>query len=244
MDEVWNQFRTRCQEIERYLLALRFIEESGTHIVSWDGSKHFPIDTTTQHVLKASVFLHLYSLVESTIAACLAQVARALRDSSLTYEELTDEWRRSWLRDVGQASKTLNPDKRLEAMLTVCDSVARKTTIAFKPSIELNVDDRRIEKLSEQHGIPLELPPRVRSSVKQHVVNEDGLLVLIRKTRNDLSHGFASFADCGRDRTVRDLRRWRVVVMRYLRAVIKCFSKYLDRAGFKRTNDALADRAS
>jgi hypothetical protein len=244
MDEVWSQFRTRCQEIEHYIRTLRFIEESGTRIVSRDGSKYFPIDTTTQHVLKASVFLHLYNLVESTITACLTQVAKELHARNMKYTDITDGWRRSWLREVGQANDPLNPEKRLEAMLNVCDSVARGAVIEFEPLVGLNIDDQRIEKLTEQHGIPLRLPQKVRSSVKRPLMDGNGLLVHIRKTRNELAHGFASFADCGRDRTVRDLRNWRVIVVRYLRAVIRCFGKYLARAGFKRTHDALADRAS
>ena len=236
MEQVKQNFRERCREIERYLKTLRFIEERGSEIISRNQKFKYKIDLTTQHVLKASVFLHLYNLIESTITSCLARVAERINELSLTYLDLTKEWQSAWLREQGKTNAALNPEKRLNLMLDVCEDVAKKVSIDFRPSLASgNLDDDRIEKIAKRHGVEIKLSSTIMKPVKVAVVNDDGPLRVIRKRRNLLAHGFSSFSDCGKSVSVNDLRRWRITVIRYLCGVIRCFDNYLKSHSFRKT---------
>lgn len=238
MDEVQRDFRERCHEIEHYLVMLRFVEESGAKIVSRDCKKQLRIGTTTLHVLKASVCLHLYNLIESTLSACLRRIAEEIEATNLRYVSLVDEWRRAWLKATEKLNDFLTPENRLKTMLYICDQIIDEATVAVEPAIPLNVDDMRIEKIVADYGISLQVPAYITKRVRHRVHNDLGTLQLIRLRRNELAHGHMSFAECGRELTVRELRLWRVIVVRYLRGVIKSFESYLGRRGFERSHDA------
>ena len=245
MEEVWKGFRSRCYEIERYLVALRFIENVDVpQLVSRGLDKRFELDLPTQHVLKASVYLHLYNLVESTVTACLRCLAEEVQQCGMPYRELTDELRSVWLRGQAKIDQEMNPENRLKALISICEELTASNVVELQPKIPGNLDDREIEKLIKRYGLRFVLRTDVKNAVKRPIVNDNGPLVVIRHRRNELAHGLVSFAECGRDTLVRDLRKWRVLVVRYLRGLIRCFEGYLNAREFKRPNDAKADRAS
>ena len=235
MESIRTEFRERCGEIGKYLQAVRFIEEKGAEIISRDGTHRLLLDLTTRHVLKASVFLHLYNLVESTVTRCLHRVCEEIENSSVAYTDLADEWRRSWLQEIGKTNEPLNPESRWETLLSVCDHLVNGTVVNFRPSLSGgNLDDVSIERIAERHGVALILPDHIKRGVKRHVVDDNGPLELVRLRRNELAHGRASFRDCGRNVSVRDLRAWAAIVRRYLRVVISSFERYVTAVGFSR----------
>ena len=235
MEELQNEFRERCLEIIKYLDTIHFIEEQGVEVISRNGSSRMPIDTTTKHVLKASVFLHLYNLVESTFVRCLDRVCEEIENTHVTFADLTDEWRKAWLREVARTNISLNPENRLRTLLAVCEDLSNGVLTHFRPSLSGgNLDDVKIEELSERHGIVLNFGSRVYYKVKRHVMNDHGPLKLVRLRRNELAHGQASFRDCGRNVSVRELRSWAATIIRYLREVIRCFKHYITTNEFNR----------
>ena len=122
-------------------------------------------------------------------------------------------------------------------ILELCATVVDKAPIAFKPGVGAgNLDDHRIEKLLKRHGISLVLPVAISTAIKKPVVDEYGPLVLVRVRRNELAHGLTSFADCGKDVSVPDLRHWTAAVISYLRAILDRFELCLHAAEFKRSS--------
>ncbi len=236
MIEIRRGFRERSQEILQYLDTLRFVENHGADFVSRSGNSRLSLDTTTHHVLKASVFLHLYNLVESTVTGCLSRIAEEICETGVVYEDLSEEWKKSWLQEKGQTAQPLNQEKRIETLLEISEHLIGRKTIDFDPSMRGggNLDDSQIEKTVKRFGIELKIHPSLREAIKRHVVDDMGPLKLIRQRRNALAHGEASFGDCGRTVSVRDLRIWTAVVVRYLREVIRCFEEYLHGRYFER----------
>src|SRR5689334_17115773 len=123
MNAIKTSFRERATEIRGYLDLLQFVEEAGSQVISRDGTEQFPIDTTTRHVLKASVFLHLYNLIESVVKACLERVTQQIHDGSLTYGGIAEEWQQCWVQGVAKLTEPLNPEHRLERLLLMCDGI-------------------------------------------------------------------------------------------------------------------------
>jgi hypothetical protein len=248
MQDIWDDFRGRYKELGPYLRMLQFADEPGAEITSLGRSQSLALDPSTLHVLKASVFLYLYNLVESTVTACLRRVSEEIRDSDVLYGDLVEEWQRSWLQVMGQTDQPLSPANRLTKMLEICGQVSNGAVIDFQPKgAGGNLDDRTIEKLLTRYGITMTLPKPVLTAVKSPIVNDDGLLKLIKNRRNDLAHGLGSFSDCGKDVSVPDLRKWTGVVIRFLCVVVRTFEDYLSTRGFMRTvgtNNTIGDSLS
>ncbi len=227
-------FRDRCHEISQYLDMLQFVEESGSEAVSRDGTKHFSINTTTRHVMKATVFLHLYNLIESVVQKCLERVAQQIKDGGLTFGDVNTEWQRSWVQGMGKTDESLNPAKRLERLLYMCDRLLGRNPIIVTPKLPGgSLDDEKIYAVLRRHGINLTISARLSAAVKRPVLNKSGPLKLVRNRRNDLAHGLASFGDCGRDVSIRELRGWSAIVFWYLRRVIIQFEQHLTGGDFR-----------
>ncbi len=234
MRAIKESFRDRCREISHYLDLLQFVEESGSEVVSRDGVKRFSMDTTTRHVMKATVFLHLYNLIESVVQKCLERIAQEISDGRLTFGDVSAEWQRCWIQGVGKTDEPLNPAKRLEALLYMCDRLLERHPMVVQPKLPSgSLDDERIYAALRHHGINLKISARLNTAVKRPVLNRSGLLKLVRKRRNDLAHGLASFGDCGRDVSIRELRGWSAIVFWYLRQVIMQFEQHLAAGDFR-----------
>jgi len=239
MKTIRKGFSERCREITRYLDLLQFVEESGSDVVSPDRSISFAIDTTTRHVLKASVFVHLYNLIESVVTQCLQRVAQEISDGALTYADVSKEWQRCWVEEFAKTSEPLNPANRLSKLLAMCDRLLAKESVKVKPKVPGgSLDDARIEALLTRHGVALSMSTRLVTVVKRHVLDTHGPLKVVRIRRNDLAHGLASFGDCGRDVTILQLRQWSAIVFWYLRQVITQFDRHLSAGDFRQRTPA------
>jgi hypothetical protein len=234
MEAIRKSFRERCREIGRYLAFVRFVEVSGSDVVSRDRSRQFPIDQTTTHVLKASVFVHLYNLVESVVTNCLARVAQEIHDNKLTYGDINREWQACYVRELARTQDPMNQETRLRALLIVCDRLLGNLPVTVTPKRKSgSLDDAEIADLLKDHGMHLKLSRSLEIAVKRHVVDKNGPLKLVRHRRNDLAHGLASFGDCGRNVSAADLRRWAAIVFVYLREIINQFDRHIAEGGFK-----------
>lgn len=236
MKAIHSEFRARCKEIIAYLRMVRFIEQSGTTITNRDGRVEYPIDLQTRHVLKASVYLHLYNLIESTVTACLKRVASEIEDTRVRYDCLTIEWQTALLQTIGKTNESLNPESRLQNLRAIVDRIVSGDPISFEPAFSRggNLDDRQIAGLLKRTGIQLTLPPRLQTQVKKHVLDKKGPISLVKVRRNELAHGLVSFGDCGRDVTVADLRSWTCTVIAYVSRLVAVFTDFVDNRRFER----------
>jgi hypothetical protein len=231
MDELRREFRQRTREIRVYLQMLRVVEMVGPTLSG--GGHVVVVDQTLVHVMKASVFLQLYSLIEATISQALRRCGEAVRDEGATYDKLVERWQAAWIKSRlkdGIAGQEPSATTRLQAMLAACGHVVRGMAIDFVPKTPNvgNLDDRKIEDLAELYGVELKIRPRVMASVKREVFDSLGAIALIRTKRNWLAHGRQSFSECGREYTVAELRRFAIVTMRYLTDVIASFAEFIE----------------
>lgn len=232
------EFRQQVRAIYKYLRMLQFIDQGSAQLLARGAVNPRPIDLATTHVLKASVYLHLYNLIEATVRSALARVAKEIEAQNLTFVQLTKEWQASWLKTTGRSTEALNAEARLASLLEVATHIVSQNTVAFEPDLPGgNVDDRRIEKLLERHGVALKLHPTLRVRVKKPILNEHGPLGVVRLRRNELAHGLDSFEQCGRGASVTELTTWAVIVTKYLRQVIAHCELYIERRGFKAAAD-------
>ena len=110
-------------------------------------------------------------------------------------------------------------------------------TVAYIDT-ENTFSKEKIKRIAKRFGVGFTIHRSINTCAKQHVVDEKGPLKVVCLRRNELAHGETSFRDCGQNVTVRDLRNWTAVVVRYLREVMRCFDEYLRARGFERRKPA------
>lgn len=240
MDDVRRKFAARKDEVELYL---SFLDSVQVHIASGlnVGRGGGAIEMTPKHqqVLHASVFLHLYNLVESTVTWCVEYIEIAVsRYERGNVGVLSDALRREWVKTIARTTEDLNPSNRLEAAMQLCGAVLSQVPpqLKFAKNNGGNWDDDLISGLAERIGFVLSLPANVYSLVKRPIRNDMGALKIVKKMRNDLAHGSISFAECGADHTVADLRFIANICLSYLAELIECVDAYVSRYEFLRTD--------
>ncbi len=206
----------------------RWSESCSNHL----GATGALITAQQQRILYSGVFLQLYNLVEATVVKCLDGVTDAALNGGRWFPgDLTEELRREWVRVIARTHVDLNPENRLESALALCQHLVGSLPIAgFK--VEKggggNWDDEAIEQIAGRLGFNLRVSVETYSAIKRPFRDDLGPLQLIKKLRNSLAHGNISFAECGENLTVGELRDLVNRTTAYLREVVGAFRAYID----------------
>jgi MAE_28990/MAE_18760-like HEPN len=231
MNDLSQGFEDRLQEIEAYLDLLDAVEkqvQSGIPKIGGNGST---ITVRQQKILYSSVYLQLYSLVESTIKRCIDALCSQIVDGGWMPVNLSDQMRREWVRCIARTHVELNYENRLEAALELCEHFVQELPVSnfiIEKGGGGNWDDDSIEQISKRLGLSLHVSRKVHQGVKRPFRNEQGALAYIRNLRNALSHGSVSFEECGDNITVGELRDLSDRTTLYLKEVIACFQSCID----------------
>jgi hypothetical protein len=189
---------------------------------------------TTQHqkILYSGVFLQLYNLVEATVVRCLNAVSEAaLKNKSWGASDLNASLRKEWVRVIAKTHADLNYENRLESAFALCEHLVGALPIdgfIVERGGGGSWDDKLIEAVAGRLGFQLTVSQATYSSIKRPFRDELGPLRLVMKLRNKLAHGEISFAECGENITVGELRDLTQRTATYLREIVAAFSNYID----------------
>lgn len=230
MKLIWALFDDRAGEIDDYLRFLELIEkkvQSGPPKIG-----DLSVSAQQQKILYATVYLQLYNLVEATVTWCVEEVCDASsRDGRWKPGELTDRLRREWVKSRTQGKFDQSDEMRLNRAVALCDSLVSNSPLS-NWSVERggggNWDEKEIENITGQLGFNLVISPDVQRDIKRHLRDELGALALVKDRRNRLAHGSISFAECGAEVSVSDLRELMSRTVSYLREVLTGFASYID----------------
>lgn len=221
-------FQERLDEIEEYLSLLRAIDKqiqlSGMPRLAGTNT---PVTVLQVRMLYASVYLQLYNLVESTITNCLDAVCEAI-NNTWRPEDLSIELQREWVRFYARTHTPLEYEKRLEETVNLLNYILHaERVLDFKVDKGAggSWDEVAIAKICERLGFNLLIDKELYSEIKRRVYNDRGALDYIKTLRNELAHGSLSFAACGANTTIGELERLIDLTSRYLKEVVKRFTK-------------------
>jgi hypothetical protein len=231
MEELSLAFEERFAEIEAYLQFLEGIEKEARLGPPRLGKEGIVITTQQQRILYSSVFLQLYNLIEATVGRCLDGVTQAaMMAGTWTPADLTDKLRREWVRVMARTHVDLNYEHRLEHALALCEHlVGSLPVVAFKVEKSGGSwDDDAIRTIATRLGFDLCVDGSVYNAIKRPFKDDLGAMSLVKKLRNDLAHGSISFAECGENLTVAELRQLTDCVSEYMRQVVRAFKTYIE----------------
>lgn len=220
MTTVLADFEKRVTEIELFFKHLENLELDGAMLYFPNRTKHKlkPHNNELVKVFKANIFLLLYNLAESSIKQSLTEVYDTISAENLTYREVIDEIKKIWITQKHDNFRNKGTDNIFIAINQLASDVI---DIKFDPTklISGNIDGRKIKEFSIKHGFSDRTHKNANNGNKLHQV---------KTQRNNLAHGTISFAECGRNYGIGQLRDTKKEVILYLRNILKNIKKYLD----------------
>jgi len=258
-----KDFEDRVEETEKYFQFLVLIDSIGSiqniksmknHKMIIDSKIVYPLkkkvtnegvfylDIELTKTIKATSFLLLYNLVESSIVSGLNAYFEAFSSNKLKYKELNSEIRKVWIQYKHKSFKnTKLPDilKAIDEIFEEIVEIAPKTITnngnnkivenydAFhldigKTDISGNLDARKIRELSELYGFKLPKKSECES------------LLAVKNSRNKLAHGENSFSEIGKQ-SIEDLILMKQETIKFIRNVLKSINKSIEKSAYKLT---------
>jgi len=219
MISVLSDFERRVEEINIYFLLLENIEEKYAvlYFPKKRTHKYQPHDTELIKILKANLFLLLYNLSESSIKQSLSEIYEQITDQQLKYDKVIDEIKKIWIDEKHNNFRNKGTDNIFKVISNLAEEII-EIKFDSEKMISGNIDGRKIKEFSVKHGFSSIVHKNTKDGIKLHQV---------KVQRNNLAHGNTSFAECGRNYTISDLREIKHEVIIYLRRILKNIEKYL-----------------
>ena len=182
-------------------------------------------------ILKSNTYLMIYNMVESTIRELIAHIYDEVNESSLHYQDITDQlqilWKNYHFRkidsEINASSQTF-----INTANKMIDEILNENSIQFNAEdivLSGDADLNSISKLFNSHGIKLN-----KSTTK--VYKSD--LWNVKHSRNSLAHGDQSFIKLGRDTTISDLENTTNHIFKFLEYLIEMTNQLICKEYFKK----------
>lgn len=228
MVTVIADFEKRVSEIELFFKHLEQLEVNGAllYLPNRTRKKFITHDTELIKVFKANIFLLLYNLAESSIKQSLTEIYDTISADNLKYDEVIDEVKKIWISQNHDNFKNKGIDNIFIAINQLANDIIDIKFDSAK-TISGNIDSRKIKEFSIKHGFSDRVHKNANNGNKLHQV---------KTQRNNLAHGNISFAECGRNYGIEQLRNIKKEVILYLRIILRNIKKYLDTKEYKMEN--------
>ena len=214
---LFQDFNERSKEVSKYFMFLKSLEQKTTKLsmqAQVGSSKTKEIDSELINTLKASGFLLLYNLVESTMRNAIEAIFDELQGQGVSYDQITPQLKKIVLKNL----KKRNPDDIFSSITAISIDII----IASFDREDLfsgNLDGRKIRDTATEYGF-LHITDFAKTG------NGTDLLI-IKENRKHLAHGLKSFAEVGRAKSADELLEIKKKTVTYLRQILQNIEQYL-----------------
>jgi hypothetical protein len=226
-----NTYDERLLELECYFEALVSLYLDNDNIKNDEGD----IENRGYHddeflkILKANALIMIYNLVEATVSEGILEIYGSVRSQGLDYENVNGEIKELWFNHKfevvhDKSSGLYTYKKQAQKILS---NVIDKQIIELDRNatkISGNLDAQSIRNICKTHGISFSVDTACRGGI----VLED-----VKKKRNELAHGSTSFAECGRDYTVDELKKIFFESKLFLKGLLIGMQDYYDNEKYR-----------
>ena len=236
MNRVQQDFQDRVAEIEAFFAFVEKIENGGT-LLTQVGSYHPAYSSIEQSNLlrtfRASSFLLLYNLMESTVANAVEAIFDELEVQGVSFDDCSAKVRGIVLRNL----KQMGTKASLPVLNRIATDVISKT-FDKESVVSGNVDGEKIRELAQEWGFDHPKAPQVWQQATnrgfpvvlpsgQRLAGDGSTLLTVKNRRNKLAHGNTSFADVGRDFSCNDIIILKCEIIAYLDAVLQNIADFI-----------------
>lgn len=209
---LFQYFNERSKEVSKYFIFLKSLEQ-GTTKLAMEGKakqKIKEIDSELIKTLKASAFLLLYNLIESTMRDAIEAIFEELQSQGVSFDKIRPELKKIVLENL----KNKSPSEVYHIIVDISLDII-KVGFDRKKLFSGNIDAKQIKDTAKEYGF----------SAKTKTDSSD--LFTVKNNRNDLAHGHKSFAEVGKDKSADELIKIKGNVVKYLRQILENIETYL-----------------
>ncbi|AFZ46884.1 hypothetical protein Cyast_0912 [Cyanobacterium stanieri PCC 7202] len=221
MQTVLDDFNKRAKEITDYVVFIRNLENQNIKISKENhGTK---IDTELLKTLKATAYLLIYNLIESTMRLAIEYIFNDIKTKNVSFDNLRQELKTL----IWQNIKNKSADKLTNNIINVGKDIIHASFDSSK-LFSGNVDAKEIKETAKKFGF---------SYQTNNIHTRGGSDLLSIKThRNNLAHGWESFNDVGKNATGENLIEISERVIEYLRQILENIDQYLANEEYLESN--------
>ena len=174
-------------------------------------------------ILRATLFLVTYGLIEVTVRECFDLTHTEINRGNYALSQIVPALRTTWINQevfdsiIHVDASPRDYQERLHTISETSSNEDRFTKFTRRPHFRGNLDALVIRRVMEQYGAPV---PSVSNETQK-------ALRIIRKQRNDLTHGNITFQDCGRQYSLSEISNYIEGTREYLEEFMECIAKYL-----------------
>jgi len=212
-----TDFHERTKEVTGYFDFLERLNGNENRLyIHTNGNPptSFPIDDALIKTLKATAFLLLYNLVESTMTNAIQAIYDELKIKNISFSKVSDDIKKIVLRNFKNIRVT-------DLHTQIIDLSVDIITIGFRRRdlFSGNVDARLIGQTARQYGFS-------HYTIYASTRNGESLLT-VKTNRNDLAHGFKSFSEVGKEYSIAELMKVEKEVVAYLEGILGNIDQYI-----------------
>lgn len=222
MNTTKSEFQKRISEINIYFETLEMLDRGECRIVCQTliGEEEIMhIDSELSKILKANGFILLYNLIESTVRKSIDAILNVVKDEGLTYRTLSDKLKKLWIK---QEIKNINANEIGIKVLNIAESILNNELLLLKQeciTISGNIDAQKIREIAQMVGYD---EPKDGAALKT-----------IKDKRNHLAHGEYTFAEIGKEFSVKDLMTFKQKTEEHLKHVLTNVEEYINNKKFR-----------
>ena len=222
MNTTRSEFQKRMSEINVYFETLAMLDRGVCRIVCQTltgEEKIMPIDSELSKILKANGFVLLYNLIESTVRKSIDAILNVVKDEGLTYRALSDKLKKLWIK---QEIKNINANEIGIKVLNIAESILNNELLLLKQeciTISGNIDAQKIREIAQAVGCD---EPKDGAALKT-----------IKDKRNHLAHGEYTFAEIGKEFSVKDLMTFKQKSEEHLKLVLTNVEEYINNKKYR-----------
>ena len=222
MNTTRSEFQKRMSEINVYFETLAMLDRGVCRIVCQTltgEEKIMPIDSELSKILKANGFVLLYNLIESTVRKSVDAILNVVKDEGLTYRALSDKLKKLWIK---QEIKNINANEIGIKVLNIAESILNNELLLLKQeciTISGNIDAQKIREIAQAVGCD---EPKDGAALKT-----------IKDKRNHLAHGEYTFAEIGKEFSVKDLMTFKQKTEEHLKLVLTNVEEYINNKKYR-----------
>ena len=223
-DDVKADFDNRVGEVDQYLKVLDRLNNPA--VVLFDSvtrRRKRVLEEGSLKVMKATVFLLIYNVVESSIRSGFEYLYANIKSQGSTPSAVRDELVQVWIRQRFRAldADSVSTRNFRDLAESIVEEVVAGSVLDLDSKllpVSGNLDAERIREVCAKHGVSSNVHYRSLGGTE---------LITVRKQRNALAHGNTTFSECGQQYTVSDLIRINNQAQIFVRGILKNIEKYV-----------------
>lgn len=221
MQTVLDDFNKRAKEITDYVVFIKNLENQNIKINQ--ENQVTKIDIELLKTLKATAYLLIYNLIESTMRLAIEYIFNEIKTKKVSFDNLRQELKRL----IWQNIKNKSADTLTEKIINIGKDIIDASFDSSK-LFSGNVDAKEIKETAKKFGF----------SYQTDDTNTRGGtdLLSIKTHRNNLAHGWESFNDVGKNATGENLGEISERVIEYLRQILENIEQYLANEEYLESN--------